>query len=43
MHPDYKLKPGERVMRFEPVMITEAEFKSAIAADLPLKISSKRI
>ena len=31
MDPDYRPKPGERVLGFEPFMITQTEFKSVLA------------
>ena len=31
MYPDYRPKPGERVMGFEPVMITQSDFNSLMA------------
>ena len=34
MDPDYKAKPGERVMGFEPMTITNAEFRAIHAAIL---------
>ena len=32
MYSDYEAKPGERVMGFEPNMITQSEFNSLMAA-----------